>query len=194
LKVFSDPKISLEQYSTDSEIAAEILWFAALKGDIEAKQVGDMGCGTGILGIGCLLLNARKAYFVDKDSQAINTLKENIFKLGLKRRSIIINKDISDFNERVDTIVQNPPFGVKKEHADKMFLEKAFKIADVIYSFHKIESSRFIESICRDNNFRVSHFFQFEFPLKHCYFFHARKVQHIKVGCWRLENIHKTID
>ncbi|MBN1503368.1 methyltransferase [Candidatus Woesearchaeota archaeon] len=186
LKVFAAPDIRLEQYSTDSEIAAEMLWFAYQNGDIENKIIADFGCGTGILGIGCLLLNARLVYFIDKAESVFEILKENLFTLKLKD-SKIINKEISAFNNKVDVVIQNPPFGVKSRHADKIFLEKAFSLSEVVYSFHKIESMQFIESISKENNFRSTHLFGFEFPLKKSYEFHRKKVYKVKVGCWRLE-------
>ena len=78
LKTYSKPSISLEQYPTDSEIAAEILWSAYMHGDLSGKTVADLGSGTGILGIGALYLGASKVFFVEKDSKAMAIAKENI--------------------------------------------------------------------------------------------------------------------
>ena len=60
LKSFEKFNISLEQYQTPSDIAAKFLWWAYMQGDISHKVIADFGCGNGILGIGCLLLNAKK--------------------------------------------------------------------------------------------------------------------------------------
>ena len=62
LKGFETEKVSekLEQYQTDPEIAAEILWFAGFNNDISRKVIVDLGCGTGILGIGALVMGAKK--------------------------------------------------------------------------------------------------------------------------------------
>ena len=76
LKVFETAKIKLEQYPTDSEIAADILWNAFMQHDIEGKVIADLGAGTGVLGIGALLLNAKKVCFVEKDKEAVKLLKE----------------------------------------------------------------------------------------------------------------------
>src|SRR3989344_1050805 len=78
LKVFEGPKVKAEQYPIDSEIAAEVLWQAYLLGDISKVSVADLGAGTGILGIGALLLGAEKVYFVENDSLALETAKENL--------------------------------------------------------------------------------------------------------------------
>ena len=77
LKGFKRPKVSVEQYSMDSEVGASVLWNAALLGDIKQKVSVDLGCGTGILGIGALLLGAKKVYFVDSDQEALEIAKEN---------------------------------------------------------------------------------------------------------------------
>ncbi|MEM2131429.1 MAG: METTL5 family protein [Candidatus Woesearchaeota archaeon] len=190
LKAFEKPSFLLEQYPTDSEIAAEIIWNASQLGDLDNKVIADLGCGTGILGIGCLFLNAKKVYFVDIDNRQLKNLDNNLKLMALKNYEIVLS-DVKNFNIKVDVVIQNPPFGTKKEHADKIFLEKAFQIAKVIYSFHKIESKNFIEAISKDNDFQITHYFEFDFPLKNTMAFHEKKVKKIKVGCWRLEKIKK---
>ena len=64
LKAFIHPKVKQEQYTTDSEPAAEVLHSAYMNHDIKNKIIADLGCGTGILGIGCLLLEAGFVYFL----------------------------------------------------------------------------------------------------------------------------------
>lgn len=86
-------------------------------------------------------------------------------------------------------VIQNPPFGVKNEHADKLFLEKAFAISKVVYSFHKLTSQKFIAAIAKDYGFKTTHFFKFDFPLKKTMDYHTKKKKIIEVGCWRLEKI-----
>jgi len=187
LQSFERPSLILEQYPTDSEIAAEVIWFAYQNRDITGKKVADLGCGTGILGIGTMFFNPQKVYFVDVDERPLNKLQNNLQLLNLKTKHEIICENIALFNYKVDTIFQNPPFGIKREHADKIFLLKAFEISQVIYSFHKIESNNFIKKISQHNNFRITHYFEFEFPLKKAFNFHMKKIHKIKVGCWRLE-------
>lgn len=185
LSVFQKPSARLEQYPTDSEIAAEVLWFADMNGDIKGKKIADLGCGTGILGIGCLQFIPEKVYFVDIDKYALKQLEENLKLMELKGE--IYNKDVRDFSQEVDVIFQNPPFGVQSEHADKIFLEQAFKLAKVVYSFHKIESDSFIDKLSKEKGFKVTHFFKFDFPLKKTQDFHTKKRYDVKVGCWRIE-------
>lgn len=189
LKGFEEPKVRVEQYITDPEIAAEVLWNVKLKGDIGKVSV-DLGCGTGILGIGLLLLGAQKVIFVDTDSNALSLAKDNLKKVKseccVNGEAVFLCKDIKDFKERVDLVVQNPPFGVKVRHMDKMFLENAFRISNLVYSFHKTETKDFICKFSTENGFNVTDVLDFNFPLKATYSYHTRKIKRIKVSCFRI--------
>jgi len=183
LKKITYPKPELEQYTTDSNIAAEVLWFAFMHGDIKGKIIVDFGCGNGILGIGALILGAKRVYFVDIDKKALEIAKENCEFKNAK----FFNLSISDFNEKVDIVIQNPPFGVQKRKADKPFLEKAMEVSKKIYSFHKIESKNFIDKISSENNFLVKDIFLFDFNLRKEMWFHKKGKHKVRVGCWILE-------
>ncbi|MCK4860117.1 MAG: methyltransferase, partial [Candidatus Omnitrophica bacterium] len=193
LKVFEAPKLKSEQYTTDSEIAADILWKAYYLENINNKTIADLGSGTGILGLGALLLGAKKVFFIENDKNSIQTAKENLKFLeeetGIKlaKKAIFLNQDINNFNDKVDTVIQNPPFGTKQKHADKIFLEKAFSLTKVIYSFHKLETERFVNKISEDYSFNITHLWKFDFPIKSTYNFHKKIIQRIKVGCWRMK-------
>ena len=65
LKGFAEPSWELEQYETPSSIAAEWVWSMALKGEAVGKIILDAACGSGIIGLGLLLMGARKVYFLD---------------------------------------------------------------------------------------------------------------------------------
>jgi len=197
IKGFQVAKVRAEQYMTESSIAAEVLWNAYFRGLVEDKIIADLGCGTGMLGIGALLLGASKVYFVDNDPEALEIAKNNLeniksegFCLG---EAEIILKDINEweFNQKVDFVIQNPPFGTKEKHADKDFLMKAFSISNEVYSFHKIETERFVRAISSDYGFRIIERFDFDFPIKKSMDFHTKKVEHIKVGCWIMERAEK---
>ena len=263
LQDFDEHILHLEQYSTPSEIAADIVWKAYMLGDVKGKVILDPACGPGFLGIGCLLLGAKEVYFLDVDEKIISILKNNLMKLKIdKNKYEIMNKDIKDFNKdnfninhkitkidghsvgfspqyltrrflglkivglksevlnrqfsinknnndkkfninkkisykinkniinnRIQVVIQNPPFGTKRKYADGVFLEKAFEISDVIYSFHKIESKDFIEKIAQDNRFKITHYWEYDFELKATQRFHRRRIHRIRVGCWRIERL-----
>ncbi len=184
LTVFSEPDMKEEQYPTDCNVAAEILWFAYMNGDIENKTIADLGAGTGILGIGALMLGAKKVFFVEKDERAIAILKENIKPLKSLNFEII-KSDVNYFRKKTDVVLQNPPFGTKEKHADLEFLKKAALTGKVIYTFHKAETKRFIDRTLESLKFDMTHYFEFDFPLKRTMEYHKKKVEAIRVGCWR---------
>ena len=194
LAVFENPNLASEQYPMDSETGAEVLWDAAFKGDIEGKTIADFGCGTGILGIGALLLDAGHVFFVDSDEKVLETLKQNLTKYPFGDASHSIHHvDVADFAQKADIVIQNPPFGTKKKHADREFLVKAFGTADIIYTFHKTTSKEFIAAVAKDHGFTITHYYEFDFPLKMEHLFHKHRIHRIKVGCWRLEKAQKTL-
>ncbi len=130
----------------------------------------------------------RRFFFIDKSKSALDIAKKNFNSLKLsKRKAVFLYRDVKKFNNNVDTVIENPPFGVKKEHADKGFLEQAVKISDNIYSFHKIESEGFIKKFSKDKGFDNKLIFIFNFPLKLSMSYHTKEVKKIKVGVWKLE-------
>lgn len=189
LKYFDDPKSLLEQYQTDSEIAADILWVAYLNNDIKNRIVADFGSGNGIFGIGSLILGAKKVYFVEIDKGFISLLKENLASISslIKNNYRIFNINIKDFNIKVDTVIQNPPFGVQRKHTDKIFLDKAFEVSNKIYSLHKIESKQFIKKYAEVNDFSILYLKEYNFLLKRTMHFHKKERYSVKVGCWVLQ-------
>jgi putative methylase len=188
LKQLEKFDVSLEQYPIDSNLASEILWNALQNNDLSEKVVVDFGCGNGILGVGALLLGAKLVYFLDKDRDVLKICKENIESLDFKNFKLI-NKDILDFDIKVDTVVMNPPFGVQKRKADKDFLEVAMKNSQVIYSVHKIESKNFINQLVVDYGFEVRNVIEKEFIIGKLYEFHTKEKHGFKVGIWVLRKI-----
>ncbi len=194
LKKFQNPKLMAEQYSTYPDVAADIIWHSYLSSEIEGKLVADFGAGTGILGIACLILGAKKVFFVEKDIEAIKTLKENIelvteWGYAFEDNYEIMHLDVNDFTEKVDMVIENPPFGTKIKHADKKFLEKAFECSDLVYSFHKTSTEVFIKAISADFNYNVAQIFDFDYPLKKTHDHHKKEVEVIKVSCYKLVKI-----
>ena len=188
VKGFSLPQIRLEQYSTPAHIVADLLWDAYQKGNVQGKIIADLGCGTGIFGIGALFLGAKKVYFVDVDRVALNLARENFRNLKCdipgKFLSSFSGLSVTEFSKNVDVIFQNPPFGVQNTHADKIFLEIAFSHAPLVYSFHKYSTKNFLKTFAEHNHFSVVEVYRYKFPLKAQFSFHTSKSKFIDVGCW----------
>ena len=177
----------------DGEIGASVLWNAYLQGDIEGKVIADIGCGTGLLGIGALLLGAKHAFFVDSDKKALETAKNNTSKLKSEGYSLgkarFICNDIGKLKIKTDAVLQNPPFGTKMRHNDVIFLEKALETAPIVYSFHKSETLGFLEGFTGRKNAKITHRWDFRFPLKASFSFHRRQIHRINVSCLRLARL-----
>ncbi len=158
LRGFSRPKRRLEQYPTDPATASSLLWHAYMRGDIEGKNVVDLGCGTGLLTLGALLLGAKYVVCVDIDVDALIDAKSN---LSSYSESVdLLLADAKFLNLRgVDTVVMNPPFGVVKKGIDLAFLEASMELArSAIYTIHKFnyESHRIIVERAIARGFQVS--------------------------------------
>ncbi len=183
---FKSPKINLEQYATPSPVAAEIINLACLKGDVEGKSIYDLGCGTGKLAIGCALAGASDVSGFDKDPEALGIARENS-----KRLNVDINwieSDVKDIKGKCDTVFQNPPFGVHKKGADKIFLEKGLELGKVLYSFHNVNTHEFVMSYIGELGGTVTDLETLDFLLPHSYGFHRKEKKKTKVNIYR---IHK---
>ena len=155
------PKVGLEQYTTPAIIASDLLWNASSLGDIEAKDIVDLGCGTGIFAIGSALMGANSSLGVDIDADSISLACNVQDKLKIDNVSFICS-DINDFNDsvNVDTVFQNPPFGSQR-NADKgqdlKFVEKAVELSpEVLYSFHMASTEEFLISYFEKNKVYIN--------------------------------------
>ena len=105
----------------------------------------------------------------------------------IKGTAVFRHMDIGDFKGKTALVIENPPFGTKVRHSDKRFLEKAMKIAPIVYSFHKSESLGFVRAFCKDGGFKITHKWDFSWPLKQTLKFHKKRIYRVKVSCFRLE-------
>jgi putative methylase len=195
-ETFTKPKIELEQYCIDAISAVDIIYFAGFEfNDINNKFIIDLGSGTGRLSIASALLNASAVLSVDIDFLALNTLKKNIFSLGLENVILPLCNDVSylEFSKKTlfsnlkITTIMNPPFGVKKRTADRIFLEKAFSVSDVIYSIHLAGDKvfNFISKFCEKFNWNIDNFFPYKMMIERSFQFHTQKVKAIDVNIFR---------
>ncbi len=195
LKTFDKPKVKLEQYQTEAEIAADALWIAYMNKDIEGKVIADFGCGPGTFGLGASLLGAKKVYMLEFDKDTLEIARQNLKSVeeetGKKLKVELIQKDIRNFRRKCDMIIQNPPFGVKKSHTDKLFLLRAMETSPKIYSFHKIESKKFIKRFTEENGFKSRLIKEYVLPIKRTYIFHTKRTYKVNVGFWKIERFKK---
>ena len=83
-------------------------------------SVLDMGCGTGILGIGAHLLGAKRITMIDNDPLAITVAKNNLDELGLSAHFDVHCFDQPIGDQRFDTVVANILAPVLIQHAEAL--------------------------------------------------------------------------
>lgn len=185
LAEFEKANPKLEQYPTPSEIASNLLWGAAQDGDIEGLRILDLGAGTGILGIGALLLGAQHVIFIEKDPAAVKILTNNIKNIrdiyDLPGTSSVIIREVNMTDENADTIIMNPPFGTRTKHADTDFLDYASAHARVIYTFHKTSTLAHLEKHVRQLGKNIVMRSDYKFPLRATMPHHTKKQELIDV-------------
>lgn len=172
----------MEQYPTPPSVAAEVLTQILLQAreTIEGKIVMDLGCGSGPLAIGCVLLGAERVIALDIDINCVHLTERNAMAIGITKDQLMCRQcDVrtlssEDIQATVDTVVMNPPFGTKYDKGiDKLFIEKALLFANVIYSFHKSSTRHYwITTVSKELNCTVTPMFKVKFPIDKLFKFH----------------------
>lgn len=180
LEGFEEPKISLEQYMTPPELAADILHTAYMQGDVEDKKVVDPGTGTGIFAIGAALLGA-EVVAVDRDDKALETARKNAESLGVAESIEFMEKDVSELEGDFDTVIMNPPFSVHSEEGVK-FLEKALESAEKVYSVIYGGRENTVRELVQSSSHQIREFEDYEISLPATYGFHTEEFRDVEVG------------
>lgn len=180
---FDDPDWHAEQYSTPPSIAANLIWHLAMSDLLEGNAVLDLGCGSGRLGLGALLLGAKHAYLVDFDGDALTKAEENAEALGLPESSYttVMNSAEHYDAHNVDVAVMNPPFGTQDKGADTAFLEKASQAADYVLSLHKAATQQYVMEWIVDNKGVLLDQHRIDFPLQNTMSHHDRDTAYVDV-------------
>ncbi len=180
------PKVELEQYSTPSVIASDLLWNALSLGDIEDKNILDLGCGCGIFSIGSALLGAKSAIGVDIDKDSIDLARNCADDFNINNIEFF-QCDVEEFksDSKVDTIFQNPPFGSQKKAErgiDLKFVNKAHEFSpNALYSFHMASTEEFLIDYYEKLSFEITHIFRYAFPIPKIYEFHNKESMDVEV-------------
>ncbi|MDP3484137.1 MAG: RNA methyltransferase, partial [Methanobacteriaceae archaeon] len=135
---------------------------------------------------------------IDIDFDALIMAREISEKLGLNEKINFIEMDINNISSEkikcMDTCIQNPPFGSQlkvKKGADRIFMEKAIHIANVVYSFHMAETEDFVENYFSNLGGKITHKFYYTFSIPLTYSFHKQEAKKIEVIVVRVEKINK---
>ncbi|WZL74798.1 16S rRNA (guanine(966)-N(2))-methyltransferase RsmD [Clostridiaceae bacterium 35-E11] len=91
--------------------------FSIIHAHIIDSIIIDLFSGTGNLGIEALSRGAEKVFFVDKNKNSIQLIKENIESMGLKSKSEILFcdalkaiKQLASLSHKFDIIFMDPPY------------------------------------------------------------------------------------
>jgi len=180
-----NPKVHLEQYTTPADIAADILFSACYTyEDIRGKSVLDLGTGTGRLAIGAAILGAEQVVGIDVDAATVQSALSDSRRMQLKVDWVV--GDIESVQDPFDTVIMNPPFGTKREHADIRFLRVALKVGKVIYSIHKSTTHSFISRWLKDTGAESEILMTTKMLIPHQYNFHHKRRHVVVVDVLRI--------
>lgn len=180
-----NPKVHLEQYTTPADIAADILFSACYTyEDIRGKSVLDLGTGTGRLAIGAAILGAEQVVGIDVDAATVQSALSDSKRMQLKVDWVV--GDIESVQDPFDTVIMNPPFGTKQEHADIRFLRVALKVGKVIYSIHKSTTHSFISRWLKDAGAESEILMTTKMLIPHQYNFHHKRRHVVVVDVLRI--------
>lgn len=88
--------------------------FSVIQFDIEGRKILDLFAGTGQLGIECLSRGAASAVFVDRRSDAVKLIRENLKTTDLTDRARVVPGDSMEYlrslREKFDIIFLDPPY------------------------------------------------------------------------------------
>lgn len=89
--------------------------FNMLQGDVQGCSFVDLFSGSGAVGIEALSRGAKKAYFAENESKALNCIQQNLSFTKLSDRAIVLKQDAcsalnSIFEKEVDIIFMDPPY------------------------------------------------------------------------------------
>ena len=90
--------------------------FSIIQFDLPDADVLDLFAGSGQLGIEALSRGAKSCTFVDKNSEAFETVKDNLFTTKLADRATVLNADsvtfIRNSKNKYDIVILDPPYNM----------------------------------------------------------------------------------
>lgn len=104
--------------------------FSAIQFDIEGRRVLDLFAGSGQLGIEALSRGAAGCVFVDKNTEAVKVIRQNLLHTGLAEKSQVLGTDALTYltrpGDRFDLVFLDPPY------ASELLLPVLNKVAPLV--------------------------------------------------------------
>jgi len=191
---FEEPKILLEQYPTRPHIASCMIHtIASSFDDVEDRKILDLGCGCGVLSIGCVMLGAGSVTGVDLDPDALVTARQNLEDFDIDNVDLV-NLDVRQADrllrpDSFEVVIMNPPFGTKHNKGlDMLFLEKGMKLATrSVYSLHKTSTREHVLKKAEAWGAKPQVLAELRYDLPSTYKHHKKTLVDIEVDFIRLD-------
>jgi putative methylase len=189
---FQDPTLELEQYATDTEVAASLVHVADEHGDLADATVLDLGTGTGMLALAAALRSPDRVIGVDVDPTPLRTARENAARIGATTDVAWLVADATDLPlQGIDdaVVLSNPPFGAQRgnEHADRAFLHQIASVASVSYTIHNAGSQDFVAAYVADNDATITDAYAVELDVDNQFDFHDAETAVVDAEAYRIE-------
>ena len=163
----------LEQYATEGNLAAEWLAAMAAFGDLEGREIIDVGAGNGILGLGAVMLGATSVRLIEADPSVAEVAERNA--ADHKANVTVVVEAVQSVDDIAPVhgavLISNPPWGVQTTGADRPILEAMFTSeAEVIHLMHHAEASH-VEALAASHGWQSEDVLRapFRLPLVHAH-------------------------
>ena len=181
--------MALFRYATDGDTAARwLMGIDSMDAFEQQEQVVDLGAGNGVLGIGALLLGAKRATFVELDLAACEALEEALEHHDLLPRAQVLQTDVAQLPAlEAPLVLMNPPWGQQRRSADRPFLEASVSISSqVVHVMHSAKALH-LEPWASEQGWEALRWLEMDFPLPKRYAHHTKQRASTRAAVWRLE-------
>lgn len=109
----------------------------------DAKNILDVGCGWGAIGITSALVNKNaNITMIDIDENAVETARKNVVNLQLEKRvKVALTDDPKKVTRDIDLVLSNPPLHEKDEVLNNLFVDTSAVMAPNAKLFIVVENS-----------------------------------------------------
>ena len=104
------------------DYGSRLLLETYLKNDKDSKDVLDVGCGYGFLGIMIGLINKANVDMIDVNKRAVHLTNRNIKRYKDFKGHAFISDAYENVTKKYDTVITNPPIRVGKDKLQEILL------------------------------------------------------------------------
>ncbi|MEM0340406.1 MAG: RsmD family RNA methyltransferase [Acidilobaceae archaeon] len=194
------PRVELEQYTTPADLALKIALHAKLSGELDDKDVVDLGAGTCRLALAALLLGASRAVAVEADFRLSEICLRAARELGLSERLLFVASMICRDEGPIASgapslVIMNPPFGVHRRGSDTEFLLYSFSLRPRrVYAILKSGNLSYHRRLASKNGYEIRFLSKDSIDIPASMKHHRSRVRRVKVDVFCFERKEKERD